>query len=110
MPTAVFRFSAELNDFLPRDRRGRDIEVTFNGHETVKHLLESLGVPHTEVDVILVDGVSVDFRARLNDKSRVEIYPGLEMSGRSLILTRLSGFMIKFASFKSLNFSNPLAT
>jgi uncharacterized protein with PIN domain len=81
MPAAVFRFYAELNDFLSRDRRGMDIEVTFNGHETVKHLLESLGVPHTEVDVILLDGTSVDFGARLKDKSRVDIYPRSEMLG-----------------------------
>ena len=61
MPVATFRFHAELNDFLPMQKRSADIEVNFDGHETVKHLIESLGVPHTEVDIILVNGVSVDF-------------------------------------------------
>jgi len=86
MPEAKFRFYAELNDFLPTDRQQAEIDIPFNGHETVKHLLESLGVPHTEVDVILVNGASVDFNARLVDGDRVEIYPGDErLTGESYV-------------------------
>jgi uncharacterized protein with PIN domain len=75
MPAAVFRFYAELNDFLVRDQRYETIEVHFHYHETVKHLIESLNVPHTEVDVILVNGCPVDFAARLEAGDQVEIYP-----------------------------------
>jgi len=75
MLTAKFRFYAELNDFLPRVNRMKDINVDFRGHESVKHLIESLGVPHTEVDVILVNGSSVDFSTHLDDRDLVEIYP-----------------------------------
>jgi uncharacterized protein with PIN domain len=75
MPRASFRFYAELNDFLPADQRQETIEVAFNGHETVKHLLEALGVPHTEVDVIVVNAHSVDFRCRLADGDEVQVYP-----------------------------------
>jgi uncharacterized protein with PIN domain len=76
MPQAIFHFHSELNEFLSNDNKWNDIHVTFNGHETVKHLLESLGVPHTEVDIILVNGVSVDFAARLEDGYRVDVFPG----------------------------------
>ena len=78
MPSATFRFYAELNDFLPRKKRQVDIDMPFNGHETVKHLLESLGVPHTEVDVILVNGQSVDFAHRLTGGEHVSVYPVYE--------------------------------
>jgi uncharacterized protein with PIN domain/sulfur carrier protein ThiS len=83
MPTATFRFHAELNDFLPRNAvlvRNRVpfetiVSIDFSGHETVKHLLESLGIPHTEVDVILVNGQSVGFDCRLAQGDRVDVFP-----------------------------------
>jgi uncharacterized protein len=75
MPVARFRFYAELNDFLSVDQRQIWVEVTFNGHETVKHLVESLGVPHTEVDVILINGQSRDFSFRPSDGDEVDVYP-----------------------------------
>src|SRR5210317_2141112 len=76
MPQAIFHFHEELNEFLSNDNKWNDVHVAFTGHETVKHLLESLGVPHTEVDIILVNGVSVDFAARLEDGYRVDVFPG----------------------------------
>ena len=79
MPVAIFRFHAELNEFLPKKKRQLEIKIAFKGHETVKHLLESLGVPHTEVDVILVEKIAVDFSTRLDDGDRVDIYPRSEM-------------------------------
>jgi uncharacterized protein with PIN domain len=75
MPVATFCFHAALNDFLPKENRGAEITITFAGHETVKHLVEALGVPHTEVDVILVDGVSVDFSVQLAPGAQVDVYP-----------------------------------
>jgi uncharacterized protein with PIN domain len=78
MPRASFRFYAELNDFLPPKRKQVTFEYDFNGHETVKHLLESLGVPHTEVDLILVNGVSVDFSYRVSEGDQVSVYPIFE--------------------------------
>ncbi len=86
MPTATFRFHTTLNDFLPKDKWQVEISVTFDEHETVKHLIESLGVPHTEVDVILINGISVDFSNRLADGDRVDIYPGREtVEGKGII-------------------------
>ena len=81
MPTrhaAVFRFYAELNDFLPPARRGRPVERTFSGHPAVKDVVEALGVPHTEVDLILVNGESVGFGHRLDDRDHVSVYPVFE--------------------------------
>jgi uncharacterized protein len=44
----------------------------------VKDLIEGLGVPHTEVDLILVNGVSVDFTYGIDDGDRVSVYPVFE--------------------------------
>ncbi len=78
MVTATFRFYEELNDFLPRERRKLDISVTCAENATVKHQIEALGVPHTEVELILVNGVSVDFDHLLRDGDRVAVYPRFE--------------------------------
>lgn len=75
---ASFRFYAELNDFIAADRRSREFVFACAGDASVKHVIESLGVPHTEVELILVNGVSVDFARRLHDGDRVSVYPTFE--------------------------------
>jgi uncharacterized protein len=69
------RLYGTLNDFLSSDRRGAEFLHTFLGTPSVKDLLESLGPPHPELDVILVDGEAVDFSHRVEDGSRVVAYP-----------------------------------
>jgi uncharacterized protein len=78
MPKAAFRFYEELNDFLPDERRKHDFEVKFKGRESVKDMIEALGVPHTEVDLILVNGRSVDFGYILEEGERISVYPVFE--------------------------------
>ncbi len=72
------RFYAELNDFLPRDRRQTSFCYTFTGAPAVLDAIEALGVPHTEIDVILVDDQSVGFEHRLQGGERVAVYPVFE--------------------------------
>jgi len=78
VPRASFRFYAELGDFLPPDRRGVTFVHEFHDHPSVKDVIESLGVPHTEVDLVLADGESVDFYWRLREGARVSVYPVFE--------------------------------
>jgi uncharacterized protein len=78
MVTATFRFYEELNDFLPRERRKRDFDCVCARDATTKHMIEALGVPHTEVELILVNGESVGFDLRLRDGDRVSVYPMFE--------------------------------
>ena len=75
---AQFRFYEELNDFLPQHQRKQDIAYTFNEHPAIKDPIEALGVPHTEVDLIIVNGRSVGFDYRLQDGDRVAVYPMFE--------------------------------
>ncbi len=78
MPSATFRFYQELNDFLPPSRKQVAFEVEWRGTPSVKHLIESLGVPHTEVDLILVNGRPVDWAYLLQEGDRVAVYPVFE--------------------------------
>ncbi len=75
---ATFRFYAELNDFLAPDLRYRSFEHEFDGTPSVKDRIESLGVPHTEVDLVLVDGQSAGFDRLLRGAERVAVYPVFE--------------------------------
>ena len=78
LPRATFRFYAELNDFLPPSRRSAPFVHSFLGRPAVKDTIEALGIPHTEVDLVLLDGESVDFRAPLFDGARVSVFPVFE--------------------------------
>ena len=75
---ACFRFYAELNEFLPNHQQYRLILVEFKGRQSVKHLIESSGIPHTEVDVVLANGQSVDFSYLVQQDDRIAVYPVFE--------------------------------
>ncbi len=78
MLEARFRCYAELNDFLPAERRFVEFPYRFLDIATIKDRIESFGVPHTEVDLILVNGEPVDFSCRVRDGDRVSVYPVFE--------------------------------
>lgn len=78
MTTATFRFYEELNDFLPPARRRREFTAACARAATAKHMIEALGVPHTEVELVLVNGETVGFDHRLRDGDRVAVYPKFE--------------------------------
>lgn len=70
-----FRFYAQLNDFLPADRRGRRFSHVLAAPGSVKDAIEALGVPHPEVDVILVNGTPERFEYGLKNGDDVSVYP-----------------------------------
>lgn len=78
MVTATFRFYEELNDFLPRERRGREFSCPCAQAATTKHMIEALGVPHTEVELLLRNGESVGFGVLLREGDRLAVYPKFE--------------------------------
>ncbi len=78
MKTAFVRFYEELNDFLPKGKRKVRFEHKFSGSPSIKDMIESLGVPHCEVDLIFVNGVSVDFSYLVKNNDDVTVYPEFE--------------------------------
>lgn len=76
MDTALFRFYADLNDFLPPQLRQRTFPYpAYDGRQSVKHLIEALGVPHTEVALILANGQAIDFAYLVQAGNRISVYP-----------------------------------
>src|SRR6266545_996117 len=58
--SASFHFHESLNDFLLLSKRNVSIVYSFNDTPAIKHAIETIGVPHPEVDMILVNGAPVD--------------------------------------------------
>jgi uncharacterized protein with PIN domain len=75
MNSANFYFLAELNDFLPQDRKHTAFDYSFNGNPSGKHLIEALGVPHTEVAGLRVNGLPAPLAYHVQHGDRVEILP-----------------------------------
>lgn len=76
--TAEFCFYGELNDFLPPSQRQQTNAYRFSGHPGIKDPIEVFGVPHTEVELIIVNGQSVGFDYQLQNDDRVAVYPVFE--------------------------------
>jgi uncharacterized protein with PIN domain len=78
MHKIYFRFYEELNDFIAGEKRKVRFTHNFIDRASVKDVIESLGVPHTEVDLILVNGKSVGFDYLINDGDDISVYPVFE--------------------------------
>lgn len=70
-----FRFHAELNDLLPPALRGRTFEHGCAERATARHAIEALGVPHTEVGLILIDGQPAEQGQLLREADSLEVFP-----------------------------------
>lgn len=75
MSTAYFLLHGRLNDFLPKEQRGGQITVRFRERQSVKHLAESLRVPHPEIGQIQVNGRGEAQSRITEDGDQVEIHP-----------------------------------
>ena len=78
MNLAWFRFYEELNEFLPPEKRKKLSPYSFTGSPSIKDAIEAQGIPHVEVDMILVNTISVDFSYKLKDQDSVSVYPLFE--------------------------------
>lgn len=77
-PSVFFRFHGDLNFFLPAARQNAEFVHTAGATDTIKHVIESLGVPHTEIERVTINGQPVPFSAQLADGDRVEVFPFAE--------------------------------
>ena len=72
---ANFLFHGTLNDFLIHGNAGQWVDYRFQGHPAIKDPIETIGVPHSEIDLILVDDKPVTFDYLLQNGDRVLVYP-----------------------------------
>jgi uncharacterized protein with PIN domain len=78
MATIHLRLYEELNDYLPVDRRKRTFAIDVHDGATVGEVVDGVGVPREEIDLVLVDGVPVGFDHRVRDGERIALYPVFE--------------------------------
>lgn len=78
MTSATFRFYARLNAFLPAERRGQAFSCICAESATTKHMIEALGVPHTEVALVLANGEPAGFDRPIRNGDRITVYPKFE--------------------------------
>lgn len=74
----TIRFYEELNYFIKKYPKKQDIKYTYYGKRSIKDLIENFGIPHVEVDLILVNGESVDFNYIVQNNDRISVYPMFE--------------------------------
>jgi uncharacterized protein len=74
----TIRFYEELNDFLHYTRRKKAFNFLLTGRRTIKDIIESLGVPHTEVDLILANQKPVQFDYHPERDDFISVYPVFE--------------------------------
>ena len=89
MPESItIRFYEELNDFLHFSRRKKAFNIDLPGKRTIKDIIESLGVPHTEVDLILANQHPVYFDYHPVAGDYISVYPvfeALDIAGINLL-------------------------
>lgn len=72
---AYFTFYKQLNDFLSKYQKNKTIFYEFNGKPSVKDSIEAIGIPHTEVEHIMVNGVPVGFSYHIKNRDEIHVYP-----------------------------------
>jgi uncharacterized protein len=114
MSTAHFLFLGRLNDLLPRDQREQIIRVDFRGQQSIKHLVESIGIPHPEIGQVQVNGQEGTLSAITQDGDQIRVYPvqnGCPIEPRFLLdnhLGRLAAYlrMLGFDCLYSTDYSD----
>jgi uncharacterized protein with PIN domain/sulfur carrier protein ThiS len=77
MIRVTLRFYGDLNELI-KNYEGIPFERSLPEPTSVKDLVEGCGVPHTEVDLLLVDGQPVDFDYLIEGGERVSVFPFIE--------------------------------
>lgn len=75
MSNIIITFYGELNDFLPDNKKHIPFSHSFIKPSNAKDLIESIGIPHTEIDVIVVNNYSVDLSNQVNPGDDIHVYP-----------------------------------
>jgi len=75
MSNLTIRFYGELNDYLPLSRQGGSFFTGYRDQTKFNSLIDSLGIPSSEIDLILVNGEPVGFDYLLQANDYISVYP-----------------------------------
>ena len=98
MTIARFHFSADLERFLRADHRGRPFAYTCARAASLKNAIEALGVPHTEVGAVLVNGEPATLQRTVREGDVVEVLapPPTEPGGALFVADAHLGGLARF--------------
>lgn len=78
MASANFTFHGTLNYFLPRRQKNKTITHEFEWRSSIKDMIESIAPPHAEIELVLVNGISVDWSYSVEDGDTIDVYPDFD--------------------------------
>lgn len=87
----TFRFHGDLSYFLSPSRREKEFEQAVGATDAAKHIIESLGVPHTEIGRVTVNGHPVAFSVRLNETDHVSVFPTASRCSSKILVSSWTG-------------------
>lgn len=64
-----------LKDFLPGNDEKDVVTAEFDGSPAVKDTIESIGIPHSEIGRVEVNGKSVTFSYRIHEGDVISVFP-----------------------------------
>lgn len=74
-PACTIRLQGRLVGFVPPARRARVVVQLFDGTPAVKDPIEAIGVPHTEIARVCIDGIEAPLTQRLNGGECIDVQP-----------------------------------
>ena len=78
LKTITIRCYAELNDFLPAEKKQTTFALTAKEPVTVGEAIEIIGIPLSEVDLVTVNGKPVGRSYRPLENDHLSVYPTFE--------------------------------
>jgi len=74
MKCVKFWFHSSFNELLSTERKGGEFIYQFNGEPSIKHLVEAVRIPHTEIGKIFVNGQEVNLSYLAQDGDKISVY------------------------------------
>lgn len=65
----------KLNHFLPKKWKHQPVDYLFNGKVALKHILESLGIPHPEIGEVILGELKIDLGYHVQHLDAIDVYP-----------------------------------
>lgn len=75
MSKVTISVQGDLNELLPRKYRLIKLEIEYQGRQSIKHMIESLGIPHTEIGFLTANEQPIDFSYLVQHADHVIVYP-----------------------------------
>lgn len=81
MPTVLLELDQTFHFFLHPEQRSMPLECHLAELPSVKHLIESLGIPHTEIGLVYINEIITPLSYLLRDGDQINVLPAKQVDG-----------------------------